>query len=303
MGSGIVLIHEDATSTTPGSTMAALSTVLASKSSVPYDVLMTDSLSLYAALDAGLLDEVSASSIPNIADLYPQLIEGQSDGHIYAVPMLISNMILAYRRDDIAKPNSLKELADPKYAGKVGLFSFENSGGVMTLVALANANGGSVENIGPGFTEMKKIMSNVVATTPSTVGLVQLLERGEISVAPLWNGRTMELIDRGLPIDFSVQSEGLYTVLNHFGVVKESKVKDAAHVFIDKVISPEVGAAIATKLYYGTANRKLSLPPDVAKKMVAYGEKSIASLKIPDWKIINKLRATWMARWNSELSR
>lgn len=281
---------------TPGPSMQAVSRAIASGNAVPYDVLMTDSLSLPMALEAGLYDTMTEDEVPNLADIYDNLlVEGQGR----TAPILISSMVIVYRTDEVdTPPQSLADFARPEFAGRVGIHNLENTGGVIDLVALANANGGGVDDIDPGFEALEEMLPNIVATPAGSPALAQLVESGEVTVASVWNGRAIDLVQRGVPVEVVIPEEGQFGLVTQIGVAAGTKVREAALKYIDAMISPEAGEAVARKLFYASGNRKMELPDDVARLVYPYGDDAVSNLNVPDWQAISNARSGWMERWN-----
>jgi len=77
-------------------------------------------------------------------------------------------------------------------------------------------------------------------------------------------------------------------------IVKGSKNKDLAELFINEYISPEGGAAISGKLYFKTFNTKTQLPDNVKNIMPT-------EVTLFDPFKIAKYREEWTARWLREI--
>jgi len=150
----------------PGSIASAYAKLMTSRANPAFDVLVTDDITLRAAAKAGLIEEVSAAEVPNMAQLYPSFMPLGG----YGLPVFASVIPLAYNKEHIkTPPQSLTDLAKPEFKGRVGLFNLESVGMVVTLINLAAANGGSINNLDPGFAKLKEIMPNVVTTTSAPV--------------------------------------------------------------------------------------------------------------------------------------
>jgi putative spermidine/putrescine transport system substrate-binding protein len=272
----------------------SISKLLVDPQHSPYDVFHTDSTTLPIVLATGALEDLDPKFVPEFANVYPRLKEAGNK----AAPWFIAPMVIAYRTDAVSRPpEKFSDLARADLKGKVGMYNLENGGGIMDLVALATENGGGVGDIDPGFDALAKIKPNLVVTVAGTTNLVQLLERGEVSVASLWYGRVADMISRGDPIAF-VAPKSAAADLEFVSLTKASKHKEAAQLFINALMSPEVGTAIAQRFYNASPNRNVKLPPDVAPKIYGYGEDAVAKLQLLDWKTIAANRGAWAERWN-----
>ena len=205
-----------------------------SRSNPAFDVLITDDITLRSAVKANLFEEVSGTDVPNIGQLYPNFMPLKG----YGLPIFASVIPMAYNKVRVKNPpTSLADLSNPEFKGRVGIFNLESVGGVVNLIALAEANGGSIQNLDPGFAKLKEIRPNLATATSSTVDLYNLFQREEIWLATLWSGRVNALIEQGVPLEIAVPKEGLRTTLNFASLIKGTKVRGAALKFIEQIVS------------------------------------------------------------------
>jgi len=224
----------------------------------------------------------------------------------YGIPFVISSMPLFYNTEKIkTPPTSLADLARPEYKGRVAMFNLENNGGILNLIALAESNGGSVNNAAPAFAAYEKIKPNLLSTPPSTVTLFQLVEQGEALVGSFWNGRILILKNKNFPIEMVIPKEGLYSSQSYVNLVKNvpPKQRGAALKYLELALSQEAATLMAKNVFYAPTSRAIKLPPDVAAKVIPYGEAQVKQVKLADWNAVSKNRSQWMEQWNRTMSR
>jgi putative spermidine/putrescine transport system substrate-binding protein len=279
----------------PAGSTVAVAKLLASKDNPPYDVLMADSPGMPALLSEGVLDKLTQADVPNLGNVYPQLREFGD----YGAPFLISAGVLTYNSKDVKNPpKSIRDLARPEYKGKVALMDLGSSGGVLFLAALADSNGGSVNNVEPGLNLLKTIKPNVVATFGTTVSQLQAFQQGDASLGYFWDGRVYELETKNVPLVKVAPTEGIYAVFSYVNLVKGTKNREAALAYINQALSDEAVGALVKRFTYGpTTNVKL--PEDLAKKVITYGPEGVKLIKPIDWSVVAKERGAWVNRWNS----
>jgi len=280
---------------TPGASAAAVAKVIATPDSPPFDILLCDSPSLPELVAAEALQPVTESEIPGLGRLISSAREFES----YGVPICFSSNALTYNTDIVKDPLiAFADLARTDLAGGVGLFNLENNGGLLLLIALAEANGGSLDNMDPGFEAFGKIYPNVVSLTPSTVNLQQLFQQGEAVAGAFWDGRIHAMRSAGVPMALVSPSEGLYAVRSYFCPVKNSRHPEAVQAFLEQALSDEFIAGLASFFRYGpTTNVKLE--DDVAESILTYGE-GLNNLKPVDWTKVAANRSAWFTRFNRE---
>jgi spermidine/putrescine-binding protein len=281
----------------PGGSTAATARLLASKEDPPYDLLMADSPAMPALIDAGVLEEIDEKDVPNAKKVYPQMREFGK----YGLPFSVASVVIAANKKHLkSMPASFKDLAKPEYKGRVGLITLESTGGVLTLVALAEANGGGVNNIEPGFAALRAIKPNVVAGFGATVPQLQAFQQEEIWVGPFWNGRIYELQQKGVPMEMIIPAEGIYSLFSYVNAVKNSKHREAVRAYLDQAMSDEAIAALAIKFTYGPTT-PVKLPDNIAKSVITYGPEGLQKIKLVDWAAVAKARGSWVTQWNKEM--
>lgn len=286
----------------PGTAAAAVAKLIASKDKPPFDLIMVDSPNMPDLMAAGVIEKITAKDVPPIADIYPQLREFNE----YGIPFVIASMPLYYNKEKIKNPPaSIADLARPEYKGRVVNFNLENNGGLLTLIALAESNGGSVSNIAPGFAAYEKIKPNLLSTPPSTVTIYQLIEQGEAWVGSYWNGRILLAQNKGFPIEMVIPKEGLYSSQSYVNLVANlpPKQRAAALKYLELALSPEAATLMAKNVFYAPTRKSIQLPPEVAARVIPYGEAQVKQVKLADWNTVAKNRSAWMEQWNRTMAR
>jgi putative spermidine/putrescine transport system substrate-binding protein len=285
---GINVVYE------PGTAAEAVSKLLANKGSPHLDLLMIDSPNMPVVIENGVVEEISEAEVPALRDLHRQAREFGN----YGASFQFAPIVLSYNKQRIKDPpSSLKDLARPEYKNQAAMFSLGNNGGILTLIALAEADGGGVNNIAPGFEMLKKIKPNLVATPAANSALNQLFEQNEATVAANWSGRSLNLAAAGFPVEMVVPKEGLYAVATYTNVVKGSKNRAAALKYIERQASPEAQLEFTQVFFYPPTNAKVKLPDDLAKKVLLYGP-SVEKARMLDWAVVAKQRSAWLEEWN-----
>jgi len=178
------------------------------------------------------------------------------------------------------------------------LMDLGSSGGVLFLMAMTDANGGSVNNIEPGLATLRTIKPNVVATFGTTVSQVQAFQQGEASAGYFWDGRVYELQTKNVPMVKVAPAEGIYAVFSYVNLVKGTKNREAALAYINQALSDEAIGALVKRFTYGPTT-SVTLPPDLAKDVITYGPAGVKLIKPIDWTVVAKQRGDWTNRWNS----
>lgn len=239
--------------------------------------------------------ELSPNDIPNLNNVDPVWYEGlrrKGVGFNYA-PYGIG-----YRTDMLAKaPTSWADFWSPELAGQISIPDITAPAGITFLVVAAQLNGGSENNIDPGFEAIKRLKPNIRRLYKNNVEAAQLLERGEVAMLPIPNGRALGLSEAGLPVRWVAPIEGCNPGPVSLHVPKGTKDKELCYQYIDHAISAEAQTAFCEAMRYGSVNKLVTLSP-AAQEWVP----PLSSLKDNDWYTILPQRGSWIERWNREIA-
>ncbi|MBB4303213.1 putative spermidine/putrescine transport system substrate-binding protein [Rhodobium orientis] len=282
----------------PGGSSAAVAKTIATPDNPPFDIVLCDSPSVPELIKADMIDPVTPDKVPNVANLLPGLPEFGQHG----VPFMISSSVITYNTEETQTPiASYADLARPDLEGRVALFNLENTGGVLYLLAMAEANGGGIDNIDPAFAALERIKPNIVTLTSSTVSLIQLFEQREATAGALWNGRVFAMQNAGQPMAMVAPSEGIYSLMSYYNPIKGTKHPEAVATYLNKALSDEAIGAIANFFRYGPTTT-VDLPKAVADTIITFGPEGRAKIKTLDWTKIAEKRSGWIERFNRTMA-
>jgi putative spermidine/putrescine transport system substrate-binding protein len=242
-----------------------------------------------AASQAGLLAELDTKRIPNMLEVPAALRTGTG------VAIWLSPRGIFYRKDLVPfEINKWQDLWDPRLKGKIGV-TFELDRGSFLIMA-ALLNGGSENNIGPGFEKVKLLQDNIHAVYKTDPESIKLLETGEISVAG-WG--ILPNVYRRLGPDSQyrfVMPAPRFLATIPVSIVKGRGAEQlaAAEAFVDFMLSAESQTVMASIAGTIPANPKAKVP----EKLIAV----IPALPVPDvysvnWSVVDKNYSDWQDRW------
>jgi len=276
-----------------GTAASAIAKLIASRDRPPYDIIMADSPNIPELIAADLIDPVTRDELPNGGKLLDSVREFGDHG----TPFLTNSIVLTYNSDLIKQPiASYKDLARSDLNDRVGLLSPENTGGVLGLIALAEAYGGSLDNMQPAFDALADMRDNISTITPATVSLLQLFEQEEVWAGPFWDGRIYSMRAKKLPMKTVVPQEGIYALYNYLAPVKGSQNRDAALAYINQALSDKAVGAMVEFFRYAPCT-DIHIDPAVAADVVGYGE-GRKLVKPVDWVKVSKMRGAMLEQFN-----
>lgn len=287
---GLNVVYED------GTAASAVAKVLASPDNPPFDLILADSPNIPELLAANVLSPVTENEIPNIKKIRPSAREFGDFG----VPYLTNAVVLTYNSDEVEQPlKSFKDLARPDLKDRVGMLSPENTGGLLTLLGMAQAYGGSLDDMSPVFEALRNMKGNVAAFTPSTIGLVQLLEQEEVLAAPIFDGRVYSIRAKGMPMPTVLPEEGIFALYNYLSPLKGGKHKEAVYAYINQVLSDEAIIEWVRTFRYAPVT-DAPIPADIASDITINDETS-KLLRPIDWQKVATMRGALIEEFNKAM--
>lgn len=269
--------------------------VAARGQAAPFDVVEVgdDTYPEYRAGD--FLAKLNLAKIPNLSKLDPSLYGD------YIVSNWLSEPSIVYNADKFAEagipaPTRFSDLAHPDLKGRVLVPDITSYNAYYVVTALAQENGGSEKDPGPGFDMLKKIAPHSAVSKSGTVA--QLFQTGDVWAA-IWGAHIGQRIAQaGLNISIvhpSIKGGNVAIARGFLGVVKDSPNKDAAEYYINAMISKGIQTLFSTQ--YGmvpvNAEARADARESAGKDMMGHPflkleDADVAKAWWPDYDVIDK---------------
>jgi spermidine/putrescine-binding protein len=281
-----------------GSSVQTAAKLRAAGARAEIDVAYMDSQIVKQAKAEGLLQALEPARIAGWNDVYD--VGKDRDG--YWVSMMFAGTIIAYNTKTLSTPpTSWADLWKPEFKGKLAIPDISGTSGQQFLMAAARINGGSLENIDPGFEAIKKLRPNVQMMYTQPDQLIPLFERGDIAVAVWYTDRTGAAAARGVPVAAVYPKEGAIGIVPTVSVPKASPKRELAQKYIATLLSPEGQVCFAQSQFAGPNNRTVKLAADLAR-LVPYGD-NVQRMFFPDTDLVARKFPEWSERWGREIAR
>ncbi len=258
------------------------------------DVAVLDVAVAIRAAEQALLAPLDRTRLSHLQD-YPDWARLPGDR---GVAFSQDNLAVLYNTDKIKQPpTSWKDLADPRYKGRIAA-KLTDTRGVILLPILGKVQGTDYKvSVDPAFALLDRIAANVSTWEPAP-DCYAVVQSGEADLSICWNARAQYLHDtQGGKIGVTVPKEGTVGQINTIGRVAGSPRADQATAFIDYALSPEAQTAFAVKSYYGPVNTRVTLPDGVATRIHGGGGTAMTL----DWNWISDRYSAWIQRINREV--
>ena len=261
------------------------------------DVIWTNDSTHYDGKQEDLFAELDESKVENLEDAY----DAAKDPDGIGVATGIQALGLMYNTDVFEKqgwqpPASWGALWDEKYAGHVVGYNFPIGYSNLLLVQAAKMNGGSPENLEPGWKAFERLAPKATAWVSPPAELQAMVADGTGWLAYNGSARAYAGMAAGEPVGFAYPREGAIAYPQFFDVLKTAPNPDLAQEFVDFALSPEAQAGMAEVAMMGPVNRTVELEDSVAET-VPYGEEAIEDLQFLDTEQVNENLDEVTARW------
>lgn len=223
-----------------------------------FDLVFVSGNYLQTLIDQGFVAELDHDLIPNLANLYPEANElGYDPGNRYSVPYTWGTTGICYRSDLVEEePTSWTVFHDPpeELKGKMTMLGTNP----WLLEPALRSLGSSLNTTDPAEIEAAtewtiEAKANLKGFDDTT--FYSELVAGNAWLVQAWDGWCNYGIAEDPNIRFVVPEEGSDLWTDTMVVLAASENKEAAHAFIDFVLRPENGKAVAELVYYKVPNR------------------------------------------------
>lgn len=231
-----------------------------------YDIIMPSGYVLPILSALGLVGKLDKSLIPNWGNIAPLFINNVYDPKAeYGVPWQWGLTGLAYRADLVSPaPDSWAVLLDGKLKGRMTMMDEARE----VIGAFLKFRGKTINSVVPE--DLAQAKADAIAAKANLKSYVSApvkaqLIAGDVALAQLWNGDTLQAKAEKAEINFAVPKEGCPIWTDYMVITETSKNKRAAHAFINYILRAEVGAALSSYTGYGSPNQaalaKMENPP------------------------------------------
>jgi putative spermidine/putrescine transport system substrate-binding protein len=175
-----------------------------------------------------------------------------------------------------------------------------NSIGTAALVTAARLNGGSEDNINPGFQALARLRP-FAAVQSAQEQLWNFMEQNVGDVSIEFRSFTTLRRDRVNPnIEVVQPAEGQPVAMNVACIPVGARHQAAAEEWVNRHLSVEVQTRYAQEIYFGPTNADVRLPPDLASRVISSAAE-VESLMSFDITKVNQRVQQWSARYNREI--
>ena len=238
-----------------------------------YDIIIPSDYMISKLHNEGMLQDIDFGKIPNyenIDDKYKNL-EFDPENK-YSVPYFWGTVGLIYDKNQITDDNFGWEILwDEKYADN--LLMFDNPRDAFAIAqnilgqSLNSSDEAELRAAADKLREQKPLVQAYVMDE-----VFDKMAASEAAVAPYYAGDAVTLMDENEHLGFVIPKSGTNLFVDSICIPKTSKNIDAASMFINFLLEPEIGLANTDAVGYSTPNKNTFelLDDDVKNNGISY---------------------------------
>ena len=268
----------------PSESQDVVAQIKAAQGFSPFDAMPNGEPPHLNAQREGYIQKTVPDTLPNYGALIPEFV-AKSGG--FGVPASYSLIGIAYNDKLVPAPKAWTDLWKPEYRGKVGIPRAASNLGLGVLVIAAKVFGGSEDNLDPGWAKLQELKPQVGR---SPTQLLQMLEREEIAIAPIWNNDAAGAAEKGLPVKFVQPDPGPVAIVSFMSAITGTRHPELVQEWMNGILSREYQTFAANAPYFfGPTVRDVPIPA-AARAYTPSTPDEVLRLQTVDWSKIAPVR-------------
>ncbi len=220
-----------------------------------YDVIIPSDYMIRALVEGGYLVDLDHSKLPNLKNIAKEFVDTPYDPkNKHTVPYTWGTTGLIYNSKLVKESiTSWKQLADPKYKGKVALLDDSREVfGAMLRSAGHSCNSTKTDDLRAAQAELIKIKPSVrlFSSDPK-----QHVLSGDIWIAQIYSGDAFQINKKKPELRYVVPKEGATVWVDTLAIPKSARNTELAYAFLNYLLDPVIGAKVTEELGYASPNK------------------------------------------------
>ena len=274
-----------------------LNQILAQKENPELDVALLSQNFAVKGNNEGLFEKIDTNVVTNLDNLYDFAKDADGYGPCYS---LVRYGII-YDADVVEAPTSYQDLFNGNYDGLISLPDMSSTAGPYLLIALAEALGGSQENVDPAFELLAANKDKIAQFYSASSDVQTAFTTGEIAVSVFMDMNMPTLTEAGLNVKWVDPAEGTFSAAATINVVKNCKNPELAQLYVNYILSDEVQNQVADVLSEAPTSKNATMSED-KQQYLAHGEDAMSKVKTFDDNYIDGKKAEWIERFQKEVA-
>lgn len=205
------------------------------------------------------LDKTKLKNLENVSPLF--LGQSYDEENKYSLPFLLATTVFLYDSTKLPRLTSYKDLLNEKLKNNLILLDDQR----IIIGAMLQATGHPMNDVREDSLEdslnfFERLKPNIKAfdsDSPKTFFITK-----EVDAGLVWNAEALIAVEENPDLKISYPAEGFALSMDNYCLVKGGKNHDAAYLFIDYLLRPDVAQKIVDEYPYISAIKGVDTVPE-----------------------------------------
>ena len=255
--------------------------MLAQRSSPSISGSMINDLFAQRGIADGMWEKFDPAIMTNLRNIPPEIMTPGGFGIIF----LMTPYGIMYNPDRVEKPTSWLDLWNPKYAGRVSMWDAYFDAYIMAAIAT-----GKGPNILEGIKAWSAHKKNIGAWVSSPIVEADMVDRGEVWLAPHWGAWAELARSQGKKVAFTIPKEGAVQWGGHMQLSKgfSPAVSKLSQAYMNTWLSDEFQLEALKQGFLSPVSKAVKVPDDLKRAGFISVDDAITKLIRPDFKDVGE---------------
>lgn len=255
------------------------------------DIQGLSAANMFEMNEAGVLEQIDYSKLPNAKNLIPSMKYPYGIGQIYSGKVVVYNPKMI-----TPAPTSFKDAFDPKHGSKIGIIDIQYIY-VFVAASLAGTNGAEMNNLDKAKEVLMAAKKAGARIYPTNEAFAQALKTEEIGMGIMWKARAVQWQNAGIPCESAAPTEGIPAYVSGFAIAKNAPNKANAYAYLDAMLAKSAQEAFAVDMGYNGTVTGLDIAPDLQKR-IGFTPEEQKRLKDLDYAFLAKNDSAMKEWWD-----
>jgi len=255
------------------------------------DIQGLSAANMFEMNEAGVLEQIDYSKLPNAKNLLPTMKYPYGMGHIYSGNVVIYNPKLIS-----PAPKGFKDWLDPKWGNKIGFIDIQYQS-IFIAASMAATGGKDMNDIEKAKEVLMAVKKAGARVYPTNEAFAAAMKNEEIGISAIWKARVVQWQNAGIPCEAVSPIEGIPTYVSGFVIQKNAPNKANAYAYMDAMLAKAPQEAFAVDMGYNGTVTGLSVDPALQKR-IGFTPEEEKTLKDLDYAFLAKNDSAMKEWWD-----
>lgn len=255
------------------------------------DIQGLSAANMFEMNEAGVLEQIDYSKLPNAKNLLPTMKYPYGMGHIYS-----GNVVIYNPKIISPAPKGFKDWLDPKWGNKIGFIDIQYQS-IFIAASMAATGGKDMNDIEKAKEILMAVKNAGARVYPTNEAFAAAMKNEEIGISAIWKARVVQWQNAGIPCEAVSPIEGIPTYVSGFVIQKNAPNKANAYAYMDAMLAKAPQEAFAVDMGYNGTVTGLNVDPALQKR-IGFTPEEEKTLKDLDYAFLAKNDSAMKEWWD-----